>query len=80
IWPLISSRNAEFLANEVPGVSVPDEVLARMRAAQEKGKEAALAEGVQIAREMLARVRPLVQGVQVSAPFGRVEVALDVLR
>jgi homocysteine S-methyltransferase len=35
---------------------------------------------VQIAREMLARVRPLVQGVQVSAPFGRVEVALDVLR
>jgi methionine synthase / methylenetetrahydrofolate reductase (NADH) len=80
IWPLLSSRNAEFLANEVPGVSVPDEVLARMRAAQEKGKEAALAEGVQIAREMLARVRPLVQGVQVSAPFGRVEVALDVLR
>jgi homocysteine S-methyltransferase len=80
IWPLLSSRNAEFLANEVPGVSVPEEVLARMRAAQEKGKEAALAEGVQIAREMLARVRPLVQGVQVSAPFGRVEVALDVLR
>ncbi len=80
IWPLLSLRNAEFLANEVPGVAVPEEVLARMRAAQEKGKEAALAEGVQIAREMLARVRPLVQGVQVSAPFGRVEVALDVLR
>jgi methionine synthase / methylenetetrahydrofolate reductase (NADH) len=80
IWPLISSRNAEFLANEVPGVAVPEEVLARMRAAQEKGKEAALAEGVAIAREMLGRVRPLVQGVQVSAPFGRVEVALDVLR
>ncbi len=80
IWPLISSRNAEFLANEVPGVSVPEEVLGRMRAAQEKGKEAALAEGVQIAREMLARVRPLVQGVQISAPFGRVEVALDVLK
>ncbi len=80
IWPLLSLRNAEFLANEVPGVAVPEEVLARMRSAQEKGKEAALAEGVQIAREMLARVRPLVQGVQVSAPFGRVEVALDVLR
>ena len=80
IWPLLSLRNAEFLANEVPGVAVPEEVLARMRAAQEQGKEAALAEGVQIAREMLARVRPLVQGVQVSAPFGRVEVALDVLR
>ena len=78
IWPLLSLRNAEFLANEVPGVSVPDEVLARMRAAQEKGKEAALAEGVQIAREMFARVRGLVQGVQVSAPFGKVEVALEV--
>ena len=80
IWPLMSLRNAEFLANEVPGVSVPPEVLARMRDAQEQGKEAALAEGVAIAREMLTRVRPLVQGAQVSAPFGRVPVALDVLR
>jgi homocysteine S-methyltransferase len=79
IWPLVSLRNAEFLANEVPGVAVPEDVLARMRMAQDKGKEAALAEGVQIAREMLARVRSLVQGVQVSAPFGRVDVALQVL-
>ena len=79
IWPLVSLRNAEFLANEVPGVSVPEDVLARMRAAQEKGKDAALAEGVAIAREMLARVRGMVQGVQVSAPFGKVEVALEVL-
>jgi methionine synthase I (cobalamin-dependent)/5,10-methylenetetrahydrofolate reductase len=80
IWPLISLRNAEFLANEVPGVSVPDEVIRRMGAAQEKGKEAALAEGVAIAREMLSRVRPMVQGAQVSAPFGRVPVALEVFR
>jgi methionine synthase I (cobalamin-dependent)/5,10-methylenetetrahydrofolate reductase len=80
IWPLVSLRNAEFLANEVPGVSVPDEVMARMRSAQDRGKEAALAEGVAVAREMLARVKSLVQGVQVSAPFGRVEVALEVLR
>jgi homocysteine S-methyltransferase len=78
IWPLVSARNAEFLANEVPGVSVPDEVLARMRKAQEKGKEAALAEGVAIAREMFTKVKKVVQGVQVSAPFGRVEVALQV--
>jgi methionine synthase / methylenetetrahydrofolate reductase (NADH) len=78
IWPLISLRNAEFLANEVPGVSVPAEVLDRMRKAQEKGKEAALAEGVKIAREMFGRVKPMVQGIQVSAPFGRVEVALEV--
>ncbi len=80
IWPLVSLRNAEFLANEVPGVSVPPDVLARMRAAQERGKEAALAEGVQMAREMLARVRPFVQGAQVSAPFGRVPVALEVFQ
>jgi methionine synthase I (cobalamin-dependent)/5,10-methylenetetrahydrofolate reductase len=79
IWPLLSLRNAEFLANEVPGVSVPETVLARMRSAQEKGKDAALAEGVRIAKEMLAGVRGGVQGVQVSAPFGKVEVALEVL-
>ena len=80
IWPLISLRNAEFLANEVPGVSVPEEVLQRMKRAQEKGKEAALAEGVAIAREMFTKVKQLVQGVQVSAPFGRVEVALQVFQ
>ena len=79
IWPLTSLRNAEFLANEVPGVSVPAEILERMRAAQERGREAAAAEGVAIARETLARVRPMVQGAQVSAPFGRVPVALEVL-
>ena len=80
IWPLMSSRNAEFLANEVPGVSVPEDILRRMRTASEKGKDAALAEGVAIAREMFERVKPIVQGVQVSAPFGKVEVALEVFR
>jgi methionine synthase I (cobalamin-dependent)/5,10-methylenetetrahydrofolate reductase len=79
IWPLVSLRNAEFLANEVPGVSVPEEVLARMRSAQAAGKDSALAEGVAIAREMLGRLRPMVQGAQISAPFGRVPVALQVL-
>ena len=78
IWPLLSLRNAEFLANEVPGVSVPESVLVRMRKASEKGKEAALAEGVKIAREMFALVKRDVQGIQVSAPFGKVEVALEV--
>ncbi|HVH67604.1 MAG TPA: bifunctional homocysteine S-methyltransferase/methylenetetrahydrofolate reductase [Gemmatimonadales bacterium] len=78
IWPLVSLRNAEFLANEVPGVVVPAQVLERMRRAQEKGKEAALAEGVKIACEMFEQVKGTVQGVQVSAPFGRVEVALQV--
>jgi len=79
IWPLVSLRNAEFLANEVPGVTVPDEVLSRMRRASERGREVALAEGVTIAREMLVAVRDRLQGAQVSAPLGKVPVALDVL-
>ncbi len=79
IWPLVSLRNAEFLANEVPGVTVPEAVLARMRRASAEGRETALAEGVAIAREMLAAVRGRLQGAQVSAPLGRVPVALEVL-
>ena len=78
IWPLVSARNAEFLANEVPGVLVPDAVIRRMRAASDRSKDHAVAEGIAIAREMLACVRQTVQGVQVSAPFGRVELALEV--
>lgn len=78
IWPLVSHRNAEFLANEVPGVSVPTEVIERMRRASDRSKEHAIAEGIAIAREMLDRVRGAVQGVQVSAPFGKVELALEV--
>ena len=78
IWPLVSARNAEFLANEVPGVTVPKEVLDRMRKANDKSKEHALAEGIAIARESLERVRGSVQGVQVSAPFGKIELALQV--
>lgn len=78
IWPLVSARNAEFLANEVPGVVVPEEVLRRMRAASERGKEHAIEEGIGIAREMLTSALPEIQGVQVSAPFGRVPLALEV--
>jgi len=80
IWPLVSLRNAEFLANEVPGVTVPDAILSRMRRASERGREEALAEGVTIAREMLTAVRDRLSGAQVSAPLGRVPVALEVLR
>ena len=78
IWPLVSLRNAEFLANEVPGVTVPLHIIDRMRRANEKSKEHGVREGIAIAREMLERVRPSVQGVQVSAPFGKVELALQV--
>lgn len=78
IWPLVSLRNAEFLNSEVPGIEVPDRHMERMRAAQERGQEHARAEGCTIAREMLSEVRELVEGVQVSAPFGKVPYALDV--
>jgi homocysteine S-methyltransferase len=76
IWPLTSVRNAEFMKNELR-VSVPDSILARMAAAT--SSEAARATGVEIAREMLARVRSMVQGVQLAAPFGNYRAAIDVL-
>jgi homocysteine S-methyltransferase len=80
IWPLVSLRNAEFLANEVPGVTVPDAILQRMRAASARGREEGLSEGVAIAREMLTAVRSRVQGVQVAAPMGRTGVAVKVIQ
>jgi homocysteine S-methyltransferase len=76
IWPLTSVRNAEFMKNELR-VSVPESIINRMAAAT--SSEAARAEGVEIAREMLAQVRPMVQGVQLAAPFGNYRAALDVL-
>ena len=76
IWPLTSLRNAEFMKNDLR-VSMPEEIMLRM--AQCTTPETARAEGILIAREMLKAVRPLVQGVQVSAPFGRYSAAADVL-
>jgi homocysteine S-methyltransferase len=78
IWPLVSFRNAEFLHNEVPGVRVTPEIMERMRGASAISKEAGRDEGLKIARESLAEVRDLIQGVQVSAPFGNVKYALEV--
>ncbi len=79
IWPLLSLRNAEFLANEVPGVHVPRRVIERMRAGQARGDDAARAEGIAMSREMRDAMAPLVQGMQVSAPLGHVELALAVV-
>ncbi|NNE68142.1 MAG: bifunctional homocysteine S-methyltransferase/methylenetetrahydrofolate reductase [Pyrinomonadaceae bacterium] len=79
IWPLVSFRNADFLHNEVPGVRVTQEILDRMRVASDKGKEFAREEGLTIARESLEEIRESIQGVQVSAPFGKVKLALRVL-
>ena len=80
IWPFVSLRNAEFLANEMPGVEVPLATVERMRRAQESGPEAAIEEGVAIALEMMERTRPLVQGFHLTAPHRQVDVALRVLR
>ena len=78
IWPLVSYRNAEFLHNEVPGVRVTASIMERMKEASNISKEAGRDEGLKIARESLLEVRDVIQGVQVSAPFGNVKYALEV--
>ncbi len=77
IWPLTSYKNAEFMRNEVPGVVVPDDVMERMSTTETR--EEGVAAGIEIARVIRKRIAPRVAGFQVSAPFGRVQVALDVL-
>jgi methionine synthase I (cobalamin-dependent)/5,10-methylenetetrahydrofolate reductase len=75
ILPLASSKNAEFLHHNVPGMRVPEEVRKRMAAAGDNGR----AEGLAIATEALRAVRARVQGVYFMPPFGRVESALEIL-
>jgi 5,10-methylenetetrahydrofolate reductase len=76
IWPLTSLRNAEFMRNELR-VSIPDSIMERMGRAT--NAEEARAEGIAIAREMLLGLRDVVQGAQISAPFGKYNAATDVL-
>lgn len=78
IWPLASIRNAEFLNNEVPGCKIPDEVLARMRSASDS-KEKSRKEGIKIAREILDSIFNIISGVQISVPFGRIEIVYELL-
>lgn len=77
IWPFESALNAEFMANEVPGVTVPDTLVERMRKA--KNADAAAHEGVAIAREIVTAIKGMAAGVQISTPSGRLDAALDVL-
>src|SRR5436190_5871010 len=77
LFPFESARNAEFMANEVPGVRVPEALLDRMRAAD--GTEAAIHEGITIAREIAAQLRSSVQGIQVSTSSGNIDAALAVV-
>lgn len=77
IWPLKSRRNAEFMANEVPGAYVPPAVLARM--ARWESAEDQVKEGLAIAQEVIEAIRPRVRGLQLSAPFGQVELVAPLL-
>lgn len=74
--PLHSSRHAEYLHNEVPGITIPDHVRARMREAGERGHE----EGLKLARELLTEARDLVQGVYLLPSFGRYDVVSELTR
>ena len=77
ILPLYSHRNAEFLHNEVPGMSIPDDIRERMRKAG--SGEKAHAEGVAIAQEATLAARDRAQGVYIMPPFNKVELAVRVI-
>ena len=68
--PLHSSRHAEYLHNEVPGITIPDDVRSRMRAAGEQGHE----EGLKLAQELLMSARSMIQGVYLMPSYGRYDV------
>jgi homocysteine S-methyltransferase len=75
LLPLHSSRHAEFLHNEVPGITVPDGVRARMREAGDRG----LRVGIETAQALLADVRHRYAGAYLMPSFGRFEVVAEVL-
>lgn len=77
VWPMASLRNALFMKNEVPGVIVPDWIIQRMSEANDQPGQLAI--GIDIARKTLEQLRPMVAGVQVSAPLGNVKTAISVL-
>jgi homocysteine S-methyltransferase len=77
ILPLASAKNAEFLHNEVPGMSIPESIRKRMQAAG--NGEAGRAEGIKIAQEALLACATMVQGAYVMPPFNRFDMALRVL-
>lgn len=78
IWPLVSLKNALFLKNEVPGVEIPDRIIERMEKANTK--EDALKIGIEIAHEIKQKIDSSVQGYQISAPFGKVDLALNIIK
>ena len=76
VMPLHSYRHAEYLHNEVPGITVPEPIRQRMAEAGESGQ----AEGIAMARDFLAQVAHRVQGAYLQPSFGRYEVVSAVIR
>jgi methionine synthase I (cobalamin-dependent)/5,10-methylenetetrahydrofolate reductase len=74
IWPFTSFKNAEFMANEVPGVVVPQKILERMASTKDQSQSRRM--GVEIARELMSQISDCVGGFAISAPFGNVKMAL----
>lgn len=79
IMPLTSSRNAEFLHHEVPGIKLSDETLARMKT-HENDKEAAAQEGLKIAKELIDTAAGLFNGIYLITPFLRYEMSIELIR
>jgi homocysteine S-methyltransferase len=77
VWPLASFKNAEFMNNEVPGIEVPVATLERMREAGNGDRARAV--GIEIALENVAAIRHAIAGIQVSAPLGKISIALEVI-
>lgn len=75
ILPLFGARHANFLHNEVPGISIPDDIRARIEAAGDK----AAAEGVKIAVELIEEIRPWAQGIYLMPAFGRYDLAAEII-
>ena len=78
LWPLTSLRNAEFMNNEVPGVNVPDSILKKMKKWEGKKTES-MQQGIEISVEMFEKIRKDINGIQISAPFGNVEIVKDII-
>ncbi len=73
--PLRSSRHAEFLHNEVPGITIPDKIRERMRSSKEPAKE-----GVEIACEIVEKIKHMVSGIYIMPPFEKYEMAAEIIK
>jgi methionine synthase I (cobalamin-dependent)/5,10-methylenetetrahydrofolate reductase len=76
VLPLHSARHAEFLHNEVPGITIPDEQRAAMHAAGERGAEV----GLEMSMNLLQQVESQISGTYVMPSFGRYELSAELVR